>query len=1538
MRLPTCIKVVFAACAGILSRAALAHAQGSEHLTAREALKRVDTADNGGKASTEVVFEVAISPRDDKSQPLPFCATLVTTLWFTDNEINQASNAAALFDILRAKFAARARSAELEQRFGLLKRLSAVAYLTSMGKLQIVENNVQNETRNVRFATELVSPLADKSAWEKLTSYTTELSMSVADGECPVTSEGEYADILNDQDPTEFRWIAFGTGAPGATPQAQQVKQEPERSDSQQGDAEPAGNSSMSDGMRIRTDDEAIAASRKRYGIIKEDYVKLSPEEETRYMDLFEGSDRQDHGAESMTAIKVTIKTKVLPISVVLTSHYYVMHSTVLLTAREFKPCEDKEYVKCLKTVRDKLFDRYENEASRKFARGRFISLLQSLLLQYDLYVMPMQPDARGVPELVVFVTVYTTTFANLSAWERLFGEAHSSDGKVDLDLQISPAAVVKPDDALWINLQKGYPAPKYEKLFMEENPQLKLGGQHVRSKQDIMEEDIKRQMAELKKKREDLLYKFAGNEEDEASNETIEPKKEPVHHEDAQPAEGAAKTESENPATAPTTEGPYGAAGQGGAGSTYGQYGAAVQGGAGSTYGQYGAVNRGAAPYAQDENQAGPAHESVVPTEGEHKLDAERKLEGENHDAAHSTYGQYGTQGNEGVVPTEGEHKLDAEHKLEGENHDAAHSTYGQYGTQGHESAAPTEGEHKLDAEHKLEGENHDATHAPYGQYGSTHHGSETSAPTQSVEDEIKPENAEQTYSAASGEHKPEELHGEGAAATAGSDAQVTGYGNPENANMGPGSNAFNDFTHRYTVDEGENGGQNQVVHNIQYTESTPLKPSAPPKPETKEDMRKVVSAYESALMHVPKEIHGYQLAYKDIENYPELQKTWKTGLTTMGLMKEEDELAPFLEKHNFTYDQLKDLFNFTYGVIAVNMYEEARDFYESARIPKESVETSLMMVQNSFRANTGTNITRLPPVVKKMAHACPVRDMIISLSTDDLIDRMQLMLGSWLEPFETEPDLENNFNLAALCSTAAVVIQQWRYLQVYQGYNEEGSAWAVLLQSFSRMGQSKNEQPEVRSHYKELVNGAAAKLCRQYINEAGSVASTPHKGITRNYEARSLVGAVGNILDQNMEASVEEVVTSLSKYFTAASQRKRLGEALGVCISLQVVNKMHQCLSVEHSNDYSLYKLDLITHDAGPILDRLATANILPEGQQKNNLAFVHMACDPRNSAVQEVVDKMFKLLSNDGHPIIIETLDNRNYKHPKVKETGELVEEEGTPGLLDDDYVELEDAETLSKGEEGTEAAKVEDKKQPTSFLELQPRHLVAPASEEEQRKIDIINMLRPQELAGTHGCRGHGAAPGAMTVLDKIMHSNAPYGVVDPADLRTIMFDFRMIPIVDEDDLKSMLVPLVFQKREADYLKLLKAHEYPMVLARKVEERMRNVRQHLPTEDLLHHARAIGSLEGKDEVTISLDKHTVRRNRELNDFKQLLKVLRELPHDGFYFEQADGKELPLHSIGEITAQSLEHRREKPHVIIMQIIDPVHIADNDELYTHH
>ncbi|ORM42389.1 uncharacterized protein BXIN_1573 [Babesia sp. Xinjiang] len=1209
------------------------------NITAREVLKRVDLANKEEQQNSMYKYTY----EDANGNTLPFCAKLSTIVWCTDDEINQASNVPALFDILKLKFAARAQDHTLAQQFGKLTILSALARLICQGKVQVIENNVQNETKNIRITAELKSPFNNKQEWESLVSYTTELSLYLSDDTCPIVNDAEDVDIEKDTESTKFENIAFKVHPvtqEETEPHTQinnnmepEVKQQETEPHTQiNNNMEPEVKQQENEPTEITTNlqeepivpEQAQKLGQETTPVNEEkQYNSLTQEQETKFMDKFEQLDMKEHTEEEVHPLHFKIYAHVVTKNDD-THKDIITKTTILLKEADLKQCKDQHFYGCIREVKKTLFNRYEDQDSKEFVRGHFITLLQLLMLQGDIYVTPIVSNDNGLTQLTVFVTQYTTNFFNFKQWKKLTGDAHSTDQRIDIGLDMAAEPLNKPEDSQMVKLGNDYPVDDFEKKFLENHQYIKL-------------------------------------------------------------------------------------------------------------------------------------------------------------------------------------------------------------------------------------------------------------------------------------DQKQEE--------------------NENNKQM-------------------EEQGESQA-HTEEEQQQTP--PKKTPKPESHQDMHRVLSSYERALMQVPREINGYQLAYSDIEDYPNLQQIWRLGLTTMKLMKEDEDLKTVLEKQTFTYDQLKELFNFSYGVIAVNQYEEARDFYESAKIPKEAVETSLTMVQNLFKANTGTNITRLPPIIKKMAHTCPVKDMIISLSTDDLIDRLHIMIGTWIESFEMEENPEGNFQLAALCSAAAVVVQQWRYMQLSQGYHEEGDAWVLLMQSFSRMGQSKSEQKEVRERYKRLINSRAAKQCRKYINQAGAIAYASYKGIARNYNPLSLTGAIGNVLDQNMEASTDEIVGSLRDYFSAANIKNRIGNALGVCISLQVMNKMHSCLAVEQSNDYSLYKLDLLTKDTSHILESFTSANVQIEGKDVPQTSFVHMACDLRDGVVEEALDKLFKLLSNEGNTILIETLNSRNYFHPKLDDVGQIVDDGAGDDWLGEDYVQLEDAETLStdedapeKNKEGSENAK------PVSFLELQDEQFgddgdIDVDMEDEEPANDMVDMIM-NERENKDQCLGQKQPVKSVTIYDKIMNDRAPHGIISPDDMRTIMFDFRMISKFDDETLKSLMVPLVFQKWESDYLRRLHAHEYPTVLMRKLEERMDKMKKSMPTDDLLHHVRSIANLEGKDEVSISLDKHTIDMNRKLNDCKNLLQILSEIPHDGFYFEGDDGKELPFHQIGEITARSLQQPINAPQMIVMQIIDPVHIDDSDELFTSH
>ncbi|GFE55147.1 rhoptry neck protein 4, putative [Babesia ovis] len=1284
---------VAALCAGVALRSVFA----ADVLTAREALMAVDIGPNPSAKYNEVVFEVQISS-DGASQSMSFCAKLSSVIWFSDEEVNRSNNLPALFDVFKAKLGTRAIDHNIEQKFNRLHKLSAFARMMCQGTLHVIENNVQNETKNVSFTVRISKTVATKVQLTQLVSYTPELSLYLNDGFCENLPESEEVDLGVDPETPKFHDIAFSAlglpmdgqeqhmgpaaNEPGVPPKQLDLLGDgtgetissdanvSEGTNSQSTESgvtdanDSNGDSTQSDisahNATVETKDSAGNAATEEPAAESNDrpeYVPQTPEKETAFMTRFEQVDSQDHPGDALEPVKVTFKAHVVDKE--RASHKDVVsNASILMNKNMIKGCQQEHLFKCIDAIREKVFDRFEDVGSKDFVRGKFISLLQALMLRKEVYARRLEPEGNA-PHIEIFVPEYITLFNDFPQWDKLFGKIESKSKRISIDIGEATEQLLKPDDAQVVALGAGYPSEKYETLFIEGHPELRL-------------------------------------------DKPVEKKK------------NTKKTEESH--------------------------------------------------VTEDVSATGEA----VPSEG--------KSEGE-------------TEG----VPSEAVPKVNA--------------------------------------------------------------------PSVDIKDD-----------------------------------------------------------------------------EVKVPEMDQIKvPVKEVKPESHHDMHVILSKYERALLQVPKEINGYQLSYKDIEDYPNLQEIWKVGLTTMKLMKPDEDLKTFLDRHTFTYDQLKELFNFAYGVIAVEQYESVKEFYEAAKIPKEAVETSLTKVKNLFKANTGTNITRLPPVLKKTAHTCPVKDMIISLSTGDLIDRLHVMLGSWMEVYQDDDAPEGNFQLAALCSAAAVFVQQWRYMQWAQGYKEEGDAWIMLMQSFSRMGQSQNEKPEVREKYQLFINSNVAKTCRTYMNEAGNVAYSPYKGISRNFNPLSLTGAIGNVLDQNMEATTEEIVESMKEYFTTANDKERIGNAMGVCMAMQMLNRMHNCLALESSNDYTIYKMGLFTKETAPILDAFTSANVLIGGKDVPQVSFIHMACDRRDSVVEETLDKLFKMLSTEGNSILIDTLDRRQYNHPEVDENGMMMDSPTGGNWAEEAYVPLDDVETLDKFEVEPGSQKSKDKRRESkaSFLELHGNNVDDILSRHEDDQNNIMKMLMESEI-GHNDIIGQKNVPNITTVYDKIMQRYNNHGIAHPNDLRTINFEFRMVPKFDDVDLKTMLIPLVFLKAESEYLKMLKAHEYPIVLLRKIQERMDKMKQHVPTEDLLNHVRSIGNLENKDAVTLSLNKHTVEINKKLNECKQLLNILKELPHDGFYFERADGRELPFHEIGHITARSIETQRDVPHTIVMQIIDPVHFVEDDHLFS--
>ncbi|AFZ78939.1 hypothetical protein BEWA_017800 [Theileria equi strain WA] len=706
--------------------------------------------------------------------------------------------------------------------------------------------------------------------------------------------------------------------------------------------------------------------------------------------------------------------------------------------------------------------------------------------------------------------------------------------------------------------------------------------------------------------------------------------------------------------------------------------------------------------------------------------------------------------------------------------------------------------------------------------------------------------------------------------------------------------STETNKPTTSYTINSNEdNNGSNVSINELldEKVNTVPLH----------QDIHFILSGYEKSLSNVPKKLNGYKLSWDTVSKYPELLNLWIIALDVMNLLKKGGNLKEFLDSHVFSYEQLKDLFEITYGLIASENYNSVRPFYESVGITQEDVDKNLSRVKNLFFARTATSITRLPPIVKEMGRECSIKDMITSLSSQDLVERLQLMFGTWLKDFREISD-DNSFELAGLCSASAALLQQWHFFQIDQKFHESNVPWISLITSFSRLAKGKYSDPTQKNELKELVNSPAGKICRKYINSAGIVSSSPYKGPGRNIPPKSLVGAVGNALDQNMESSVDDIVNSMQRYFGTELKKKNVGNSLGICFSLQILHRMNKCLSIERSNDYALYMLNLLTMDTANILNYYTSI-----AEQTSPLdfkhEFIHKACDINDPTVNSILNKLFNLLSVDSHKLLVDEVNKRGFISPAVKESGELVSEESDESFDDSDIVDLSD-----------NFMNLQD-----SFDSLDSESLLEIAHSIDERKHMERDISSGKSTRISDSYIGSPDFTLMENIYENIMKNHK---IIDPRDMKVLNFDIRMEP-QHTKELLSLNVPMSFHTVESEFIKILKGRELLHMLLYRLAKRIESLEEDIPVGDIEKRTLELAKEKRKRIFSIPVEEYIAYGQYDLQTYRNLKNILEKVPEDGFYFEQLDGEQVPEDYIGQHTAKCIS---KGTGTVVIQIIDPV------------
>uniref|UniRef100_A0A3B0MX82 Uncharacterized protein n=1 Tax=Theileria annulata TaxID=5874 RepID=A0A3B0MX82_THEAN len=736
------------------------------------------------------------------------------------------------------------------------------------------------------------------------------------------------------------------------------------------------------------------------------------------------------------------------------------------------------------------------------------------------------------------------------------------------------------------------------------------------------------------------------------------------------------------------------------------------------------------------------------------------------------------------------------------------------------------------------------------------------------------------------------------------------------------------------------------------------------------------ILSGYERALFSVPKRLSGYKLVWETVDKHPELQRLWIEALTLMKLMDKSDNLKNFLNNHTFKYQELKDLFEITYGIIAADNFDEARDFYETVGITQKDVDMNLGRVRSLFFAKTGTNVTRLPPTLKPMHPNCLINNMITSLSSYDLIERLQVMYVQWINRYKNSTD-DINYDLAFLCAGSSVLLQHWHYFQLDQRFHDQPVPFITLITSFSRLAQGKYKNPERKQEIKDLINSKVAKQCRKYINAAGILATSPYKTATINMQPKSLLGAIGNALSVSMDAPALEVAYAMKDYFKAELSKGKFGNSLGICLGLQLLYRLNGCLSIERSNDFSLYSHNLLTMDTRDILEKYTQIDANTKNINKYH-QYLKFGCDPDNVTVHEALSKLMSLVSTQSHLDLMDELVRREMLSPDFTPEGYLAEP--PEGSAKSDVVDLEDdtttlleafdstnarslLEIANDIEEGSDDSDFQEASE--SFIQLDPSYTNNPYTTEgyvyNVSNIGIPNFKEMdnlyQQLLNTN-LHGFTSLNKGFNTINKLFnstdssgnhpksHNQSSHNKSGDKTFGGIMFDIRMERLDSRDDLIALDVPFTFHEKELDFIESLESKSLLKLLMYRMKKRVESL-----TNLYSSHEKPNGS------GVLFLDELVAKANVDISTYESLLHIFELMPEDGYYFEY-EGLVIPDDRVGKLTAKhiykSLKHSNKAndknipPSGLVLQVIDPVddrgikeltmpkeHIKKHDELF---
>ncbi|SOV23237.1 rhoptry neck protein 4 [Plasmodium sp. DRC-Itaito] len=403
------------------------------------------------------------------------------------------------------------------------------------------------------------------------------------------------------------------------------------------------------------------------------------------------------------------------------------------------------------------------------------------------------------------------------------------------------------------------------------------------------------------------------------------------------------------------------------------------------------------------------------------------------------------------------------------------------------------------------------------------------------------------------------------------------------------------------------------------------------------------------------------------------EIMESGKNGID--GLLKLKDSkdsgnlFMEALEKLNININELKKNKNLisleVYDKILSTMFKiltemsfyEDSKFYETLGIKKDILNQSLKDIKIKILRKIGVSYSRLPPIIKHTEGKCALKDLIISISSKELAQRMAIMFMKWLSPDEygSVVDYKTNVELNVLCSGAPILIQQWKYYQNMLGFEEDKDhAYLGLIDELLVMNKRYSENKDYVKTLENIKKSKVFKHCTKIMRIGGKVSSVPFNYENVKKPSASIIGSLGNLIKANISTYYKATAQRINSYFHYTEKKSKKSSPLkiiSVCTLLHITDMLYKCSDENSNGVMDLYNLQFNTLNmkGKMVLQYLVHLKFLSE-EKKSHLKEI---CEPQNGLIDETLTKMLSLLSTDSHEILSHELENKGFDEDYIQD---------------------------------------------------------------------------------------------------------------------------------------------------------------------------------------------------------------------------------------------------------------------------------------------